>query len=386
MKHINSNERLYLLDISRVFAATCVVLQHYQHFYYISPNNLGNLFLYSEQPFIEYIEFAYKFGTVAVQFFFILSGFIFFYFYKKKIFEKKVNFKDFLILRISRLYPLHFLTLLLMLFFQKIYYNIYSDYFVYPNNSIENFISHFFLVQEWGFLNLLNLNINSGFNQPAWSISVELFAYLSFFVVSLFFIKNFFESLFFLLLVILAHILIQPSLGNLSVGIILFYLGGSTFFLSSYIKSKLKSYKKIILFSILFIDFLVFGRFLNSIFLELQNYLIGTIGDRIMLLLFFIKFPLLIINLDIIQFYFKNLGKSFKIFGDLSYTIYLIHVPIQIIIMFVHKSIFNIEFNNELFFIIYFLIIFGLSGLVFKYYEHPAKVLLRNKFINIYKN
>jgi len=386
MKHANSSERFYLLDIFRGFAATCVVLQHYQHFYYIGPNKLGNLFVYSEQPFIEYIETAYKFGTVAVQFFFILSGFIFFYFYKKKIFEKQVSFKDFIILRISRLYPLHLLTLLLMLFFQKIYYNVYSDYFVYSNNSIENFVSHIFLVQEWGFLNLLNLNSGSGFNHPAWSISVELFAYLSFFIVSLFFIKNLFESLLFLSIIILVHILIQPSLGNLSVGIILFYLGGSTFFLSSYIKSKLKSYKKIILFSILIVDFLIFGRFLNSIFFDLQNNLVSTIGDRIMLLLFFIKFPLLIINLDIIQFYFKNLGKNLKIFGDLSYTIYLIHVPIQIIIMFVHYSIFKIEFNNELFFIIYFLIIFGLSGLVFKYYEHPAKVLLRNKFININKN
>ena len=122
MKNINQNERFYLLDIFRGFAAICVVLQHYQHFYYTTSMNLDVSFKYNQLPLFEYISFGYKFGSVAVQFFFLLSGFIFFSFYKKKIAQRFINFKDFLILRISRLYPLHILTLLVMLILQKIYY------------------------------------------------------------------------------------------------------------------------------------------------------------------------------------------------------------------------------------------------------------------------
>ena len=59
--------RFYLLDLSRSVAALCVILQHYQLFYYLSDYTLPKNFLRSQQPFYEYIHFFYTFGTVAVQ-------------------------------------------------------------------------------------------------------------------------------------------------------------------------------------------------------------------------------------------------------------------------------------------------------------------------------
>lgn len=229
----NQNERYYLLDIFRGIAAICVVLQHYQHFFFIKPGTVASNFVYTDQPFFYIISPFYKFGSVAVQFFFILSGFIFFAIYRDKIFNNEINFKRFFILRISRLYPLHLLTLILILVSQKIFLILYSEYYVYPDNSLTNFILHFFLIQEWGINNFFDFEILAGFNHPSWSISVEIFAYISFFVICLFYVKDFIQTFVLLILIFFIYIFFHEILSTLFLlGIFLFYLGGLTYFLS----------------------------------------------------------------------------------------------------------------------------------------------------------
>ena len=250
---METNNRFFLLDLSRAMAAICVVLQHYQHFYFVAPHTYVENFTRSQQPFYNLIEPAYKFGPVAVQFFFILSGFIFFMFYKKKIENKKINFNTFLSLRLSRLYPLHLLTLLAMLVFQKLYFFLNSEYFVYPGNDLKNFILHFFLIQEWGF------KPSWAYNAPAWSISVELFLYISFFLISLFYIKNLFQSFISIIFVFFLYCIIQPEIAHLIIGIILFYYGGFTFYLYLKIRDLLMTKFKNFFFN--FFDFFKYSNF-----------------------------------------------------------------------------------------------------------------------------
>src|SRR4051812_12601392 len=59
-----------------------------------------------------YNQFFYE-GYLGVSFFFILSGFILALNYKGPIIENKLNYSDFYIGRFARIYPLHFLTLLI---------------------------------------------------------------------------------------------------------------------------------------------------------------------------------------------------------------------------------------------------------------------------------
>ena len=360
-------DRLYLLDLARAFAATSVVLQHYQHFYY----DELNLFVRQDQPFFDIFGFVYLFGSQAVPFFYMLSGFIFFNFYLEKIYKKEISFKKFAILRFSRLYPLHLLTLLLVMFFQQIYFSFENDYFIFKENNLKNFFQHFFLIQEWPFMK----GGLESFNAPSFSISVELFLYISFFIISLKFLKNITQTIIVTTIALILYFFFES---NLNLGIFLFFYGGVIYYLIKAILKYLDKSKIKVLFLLISVNFLTLSGILDNFCLNLQLNIQNNYGGRIMLLLYFIKFPLIIVNLTIIQTFFNNLGKRTQIFGDISYTIYLVHFPIQIIFHIINKNYFEINYNNNLTFICFIGTVFIVSLITYKFFELPAKKFIRN--------
>ena len=373
IKNVFNCEKFYLLNIARTFAALSVVFLHYQHFYYIG-DRLNKEFKFETQPFYEILERVYLFGSVAVQFFFVLSGFIFFFAYKNKIYSKKINFKNFLILRISRLWPLHLLTLFMVAFLQLYHIQLNELFFVYSGNDLKNFFLHFFLIQEW------RLEAEFGFNGPSWSLSVEIFLYVAYFFIARKTLNNLFESFFFLILLLIINYLFGSN--NIIIGLICFYIGGLTFFISRYLIFLNKPiYKLIFLFVIILLDIIIFGKFLNLFFLEIGNYLKFFLGERILFFLYFIKFPLIIINLTLIQNIVPDLGKSLNLFGEISYTIYLIHFPIQLIFSLINNNISRLDFSSNNIFLIYIFTVFLVSILVFIIYENPVKKIMRLKFL-----
>jgi len=96
------------------------------------------------------------------------------------------------------------------------------------------------------------------------------------------------------------------------------------------------------------------------------------LGERILFLLYFIKFPL-IINLTLIQNIVPDLGKSLNLFGEISYTIYLIHFPIQLIFSLINNNISRLDFSSNNIFLIYIFTVFLVSILVFIIYEKPSQ-------------
>ena len=372
----DNQERLYLLDIARAFAAFTVVLQHYQHFYIYNSEQNSEIFVRSSQPFFEFIGFAYNFGSQAVPFFFMLSGFIFFSFYFKKVSSKKISFRNFFILRLSRLYPLHFLTLIITVFFQLIYMKYQNNYFIFEDNNIRPFFEHLFLIQEWPLMSGSSIN---AFNAPSFSISVEIFLYITFFFVSLNYAKNLKQILIIIILTLIFYSFVKSSL---SLGLLLFFVGGFLYYLFEKIKKSLILNKYLIIMILVIINFIIFGRFLNNSFLVLQFELEPIFGKRLMILLYFVKFPLIIINLCVIQFFFKDIGKQLQILGDISYTVYLIHFPVQIIFHLMNIEIFQIDYNSNFIFILFISVITLLSILTYKFYELPFKKNIRSKLLN----
>jgi len=372
----------YLLDLARMIAALSVVLHHYQHFYFIGQNIYQQGFERSVQPFYKILEPLYAFGSVAVQFFFVLSGFIFFLIYKDIIYSQKINFKKFAILRISRLYPLHLFTLFIVALLQVLHIYLNNEYFVYKSNDIRNFFLHFFLIQEWGF------ETSWGFNAASWSISVEILLYITFFFVVKKTLNNIIQIFLILIALFIIYILIQPSITNLLVGFLCFYFGGLTFFIYKnliiFFNKKIIN-RFIILFTIIILDIIIFGKFLNPIFTKITEHLKFLIGERLFILLFFIKFPLIILNLALLQNIFPNLGRSFRLFGEISFTVYLVHFPVEIIFSFINNNIFFLNFSSNYIFISYFFSVLIISYLIFILFEKPIKELIRFKFLKTIK-
>ena len=191
--------KLYLVELLRFISSISVLIYHYKIFFfqfngYLKLNLNDQLFIL---PFNSIVNVFYKYGFYGVQMFWCISGFIISYVYLNK--KYKVTSKEFFINRFSRLYPLHFITLILVLFIQLISKNITGNYQMFEYNDIYHFFLNLFFISGWGF------HSGFSFNQPIWSVSMELIAY-TFFFISIKYIKNFELKFLFVMYIVLLFI------------------------------------------------------------------------------------------------------------------------------------------------------------------------------------
>lgn len=118
------------------------------------------------------IDFFAK-GYLAVDFFFLLSGFVIWLNYGPLLAEHRWRaVPHFLWRRLARIYPLHLLMLIGAVGFAAVC--VGTGRAMPPGFLWETLPYHLLLIQNWGLLGQL------GWNVPAWSISCELAAYLVF--------------------------------------------------------------------------------------------------------------------------------------------------------------------------------------------------------------
>jgi len=108
------------LDVLRGLASLAIVVFHYAGFMSVGDVTLSGVER-SRLPFNPYLFGLYEQGWQAVTIFFTLSGFIFFWLYAMPVAERKISASEFFLLRFSRLYPLHFATLLAVAGLQWLY-------------------------------------------------------------------------------------------------------------------------------------------------------------------------------------------------------------------------------------------------------------------------
>ncbi|HHN4622774.1 TPA: acyltransferase family protein [Klebsiella pneumoniae] len=169
-----SQKRLPLLDLTRWFAALAVVIFHY--FYMVS--DVRNDYPYAQC----FIKYAY----LAVQLFFIISGFVIF----MSVDNKKGPFV-FLTSRFIRLYPAYIISVFLTFAF------VYLIPISYPFDFNDFF----------GNLTMIPSLLGSKPANPAyWSLAIEIFFYLYVFIL-LFFVSNIKKLYVFMLLWLLISIL-----------------------------------------------------------------------------------------------------------------------------------------------------------------------------------
>jgi len=124
-------------------------------------------------------------GPVIIDLFFVFSGFLLFTLYGKKL-KSGADGAKFIKKRFARLYPLHLFTLCLFILFACFRVVLHSLGFAHldqgeilpfqpgSTESVSTVLSNLTLTQAMG------IHDHTSFNVPAWTISVEFFAYFTF--------------------------------------------------------------------------------------------------------------------------------------------------------------------------------------------------------------
>ena len=307
-------------------------------------------------------------GHYAVDFFFILSGFIMCYAYKEKLTTNysRQNLYNFYVARIARLWPItSFFSILLFILL------ITGLWTSERNIGVLNFILSILFLD-------LTLGTDAAINQPAWSISAEFFAYLLFPFFLLFLKKD-----------IKLNYLIMAVLGLSGLYIFTQALYGPLWYTSS-----------------LFILFRVSIGFLCGCLLYSisQKTDVSTYADK-MFLIFLAAFAFFIIFLPLNYFVFPLIPwlvlflaftrKSVNTFmslgfmtylGKISFSIYLVHYPfIELMEAFCGDYFATLDRENDQFLIRLYLIgmisgVTGLAALCYHCIEMPGRMLIKKKF------
>ena len=373
----NLIERFYSLDALRGLAALSVVFWHWQHFFF-SGTKLGT-FNVKGFPFFEEVFVFYSKGWLAVDLFFSLSGFVFYWLYSKRIANGAISPSRFFLLRFSRLYPLHLATLLFVAFSQWWLFNKSGSYFVYPNNDGYHFLLNLGFASSWGF------ECGYSFNGPIWSVSVEVLLYALFFLCSRLIPVR---AIILAIISIFGFFVVQKYYHPIGRGIGSFFLGGCAFLayqaiVNSRHAATITRWAAIIMVSS-WAGAIVIAQQGGSLTLRgipvlwhLEAYFQWIVWNSLWQVL--LLFPLTILSLALIETRIGPLGKRISFLGDISYSSYLIHFPLQLLFSAVLAQF---SFSDSIYYsswlmMLFMTILITISFISFRYFEMPAQRYLR---------
>lgn len=160
----------HALDLSRLVAAVAVLFWHYLHFMIPPGGNRAPPNFIDFEPLNDVFGAFYAHGHLAVEYFWIVSGFVF-----AHVYLADANGRArFWLARFARLWPLHLLTLAVVAALQGLYWTQHGRHFVFGPNDLVHFVLNLGLAHYWGF------EKGMSFNGPSWSLSVEIVAYAAF--------------------------------------------------------------------------------------------------------------------------------------------------------------------------------------------------------------
>ncbi len=348
------NYHFYFIDILRVLSAVLIVMYHYRDLFRneqsnalgLTFDNVGTLSLFKSMPWIT------SYGSYAVMLFWAISGWVFAHMYCD---SKGISLRLFFIRRFSRLYPLHFLTLIITALLLVVAY--FEDIDLWPgNHSLYNFLRQIFFVSGWGG------DIYS-FNKPIWSVSVEIAVYaIYYFIVKLFGV-NFLNS--FVAFLLSAVFLLFT--GSLIASSSVFFFGSVIAYLIYRIVVEAPSIFKwwVPLASIIPMLLTIY---IDEFYFELPLTLyLGPICWGIIFLLCYLE-SFVVADLSYLAW-----------FGNLTYSSYLIHMPLMMLIVFLFKLNFisPIWFSYNISLALFLLVVLVLSFFCYKFYELPLHVFIK---------
>lgn len=348
-----------------------VVFWHWQIFFF-SGTQLGP-FVREEQPFYRWLALLYNYGGFGVEIFFCLSGFVFYWLYAESIAGRGLSAGDFFVRRFSRLYPLHFFTLLVVAAAQAAFFAARGTFFTYPFNDPYHFILNLGFASSWGF------ERGFSYNAPNWSISVEVLLYAAFFLFSRKLPVHFAVPL---VAAGIGFFFIHPRYAPLGLGCTCFFGGGMVYFIyrrlmrSPWARTWCWLLCGVTLGAWLFTVLVATGvsRPLPTGGVRWWTMLISA-SPRLGL------FPLTILTLALVDTQWSPLARRWAFLGDLSYASYLLHFPLQFafVSLALHLDLSRAIFYSPVVFVAFFSILITLSLLTHRYVELPAQNYLRRR-------
>ncbi len=326
--------------------ALVIVIYHYGHF---SPFLEGNPY-----PFNHVLAIVYQYGYLCVDFFFILSGFVIEHSYGKRVSE--ITFRDFIIGRLRRLYPLYLLTTLVVGGLQLVYYSYERTFCCYPI-SLWGLVLHIFGLQNAGFSELT-------FNGPAWYVGILVLMYILYFGGQ----RHLKSSITVMIGILLGGCIVclncQYPLINYTVGrgMVGFFMGVLLFRFNSMYQVNL---------------YVIFGTlFLMSVLMVIFG---ATIIGNEVLLYAIVFWPLLLI-LFLNNCWIAKILRNpiFQFLGKISYDMFLWHYPLLILFVLIWKSGWfpGLRLYSRMFFIFWIVIVLIIGSISHFCFEEKLRLLL----------
>jgi peptidoglycan/LPS O-acetylase OafA/YrhL len=341
------------IQFTRFLAAISIVLFHFGSD--IFPFNITS------------INNIFKNASFSVSYFYILSGVIMSIAYKNK---GELAFKDYILKRFARIYPVYLLAFTLYLFWR-----------IATGSSLEGVFILTSLTCSQSWIPKYALT----YNYPAWSISVELFFYLLFpFLLNKVYKNHSIKSLLTPILIIffttqiLFNTLLNTPFYNGFPSVnhnFLFYF--PIFHLNEFLignlaglfllkQQNLRNYDLPIIFIFILICFAL-------------NFNIGLNYHNGLLAVFFVPLIILIcLNNGVLTKVFKN--KFLVFLGEISFGVYILQFPIFNWVAFINSKL-PLTSNSTILFYVSLCFLIIVSSVSYLFFEVPLRNYINSRFV-----
>lgn len=289
----------------------------------------------------------------------------------------RINIKEFLEKRINRIFPPFLLSIIVVVFvvFFIHYFSLNgSETYLLPDSK---YVPREQAKYDWELIiyNLLFLNCfipeikNITMNGPLWSLNFEVYFYVLLSTFSLFFINYKLNNLQkkISIFIFVGIVCLQLFLNNKQFLylLIVFFIGALAYYISYYKKYNILNLKKIFfMISIVLLVFLIFKVHYFSPYTS-QGY-------KIMILISIAMVLFYSIYVSKNNLYFENFFYSISKY---SYTLYLIHFPLLLLVLSLfHENLYNMNILE-----IFFLLVLG-NFMIFKLSKYFSYIVERKNY------
>ena len=354
MTKLQTSEFRHATNLLRGMSSLAILIWHYQHFFFTGSGR-GAGWDPSIQPLWQLLKPSYIYGQFAVQIFWCISGLILAHTY---INQTRTGLAKFSIARFSRLYPLHLLTLLVVAAIQFVSMKSFGTYQIYAQNDLFHFFTNLFFVQAWG-----KLGDGFSFNAPTWSVSVEIIVYFVFFALLAVLRRG---KIIVSLAILLGMRILTDSHPTISDHVfffecLMYFLTGVSIYFAVTMSKQLTRIATL------------------TVLVAIIPYLIPAFRLKYAFIALLLVCSAAFLDTFSITHHLKRL----RIVGELTYSVFLWHVPLQMIILMImtQLDIANSAARSPFFLLFFLALTYSVGYASFRWIEQPARKYINNRFM-----